>query len=177
LLRVAAAVDERKDAAQRWYTESGESDARRVGEGLAGQGEVSTSGDKMFERRPDDTTATAAAAAAPGAVGAPPQVRARFGLHEQQDDPGGFFSQLLQHPKLLALAARLLGGGGSSSSSSSSSHVAPLEVVPSMVQFIDKAPRTTYAFPYHQDNACVALLAPACNLRGVMISSLLPGRV
>ena len=176
LLRVAAAVDERKDAAQRWYTESGESDARRVGEGLAGQGEVSTSGDKMFERRPDDTTATAAAAAAPGAVGAPPQVRALFGLHEQQDDPGGFFSQLLQHPKLLALAARLL-GGGSSSSSSSSSHVAPLEVVPSMVQFIDKAPRTTYAFPYHQDNACVALLAPACNLRGVMISSLLPGRV
>jgi hypothetical protein len=180
LLRVAAAVDERKDAAQRWYTESGESDARRVGEGLAGQGEVSTSGDKMFERRPDDTTATAAAAAAPGAVGAPPQVRALFGLHEQQDDPGGFFSQLLQHPKLLALAARLLGGGSSSSSSSSSSHVAPLEVVPSMVQFIDKAPRTTYAFPYHQDNACVALLAPACtsNLRGVMmISSLLPGRV
>eukprot|EP01046_Picozoa_sp_COSAG06_P061296 COSAG06_NODE_13386_length_1262_cov_1.465176_1_plen_159_part_00 len=110
MLRVAAAVDERKDAAQRWYTESGESDARRVGEGLAGQGEVSTSGDKMFERRPDDTTATAAAAAAPGAVGAPPQVRALFGLHEQQDDPGGFFSQLLQHPKLLALAARLLGG-------------------------------------------------------------------
>jgi hypothetical protein len=67
-----------------------------------------------------------------------PQVRALFRLHEEQDTAVGFFRGLLEHPRMVALARRLLGGQ---------------EVVPSMVQFIDKAPHTTYAFPYHQDNA------------------------
>ena len=126
LAKIVSAVAERTTEARRWYAaEAATGDSLRVaGEGVHG-GEVSSTGDKMFERSGSNK-------------GNAPQVRALFRLHEEQDTAVGFFRGLLEHPRMVALARRLLGGQ---------------EVVPSMVQFIDKAPHTTYAFPYHQDNA------------------------
>ena len=132
LAEIIGAVDRRTAEARQWYAAETAA-ARGSGNGLqvAGEGrhagEVSSTGDKMFERHASER-------------GDAPQVRALFRLHEDQDDSDGFFRRLLEHPRMVALARRLLGGQ---------------DVVPSMVQFIDKAPHTTYAFPYHQDNACV----------------------
>ena len=133
LAEIIAAVDRRTAEARQWYA-ADTAAARGPGTGLqvAGEGrhagEVSSAGDKMFERHASDR-------------GDALQVRALFRLHEDQDDSDGFFRRLLEHPRMVALARRLLGQ----------------DVVPSMVQFIDKAPHTSYEFPYHQDNACVVL--------------------
>ena len=71
----------------------------------------------------------------------PPQLRAMFGLHQRSE----YYATLLSHPRLLALASSLWDGGADAQ--------AEPEAVGEAVQYIDKAPHTSYEFPLHQDNA------------------------